>query len=369
MKRLRNVVLTVSAMGVFAGMSSPAYADLPVETRTSQNAEAQRGAIDAYVKSLVDRINGSDPRAAAQAREELCKQAESNPQGGVQVSASFQLVYSSSITAAIAPMLKSEDVGTRLTAAVIIYRITNASKLLGLQQTVQTLLNDEAPAIALWGVKSAGALLPSVLSGGFAANNEKLTAGIVETVKKHPGNGAIVQDAYKAFLNLPVATLPPAGRDKATAAVNALLAHRVQLYIKGLPADLHADRDAANYLWPVIDPKMTPPPATVVASVQNLVDLLGVTAQRYADATGQEKDRLQKVGETAAGSLIVIFMGQNNQKVVGILKPFQRFGQMNSRTMFAELTAAVAEIKKTPALATIKDPPTVQPLVQAAAGN
>ncbi len=370
MKRLRNVVLAVAATGVLVALTSPARADLPPETRTSQNAEAQRSSIDAYVKSLVEKIRGTDARSAASAREELSKQAESNPNGGVQVSASFQLVYSSAVTGAIAPMLKSEQVGERLTAAVIVYRLANGSKLLSLQQPIQTLLADDAPAVALWGVKSAGALLPSVLSGGFASSTEKLTTGIVEAVKKHPNVGPIIQDAYKA-LSVQNANLPPAGLEKATAAMNALVAIRVQQYINRLPADLHADRDPSNYIWSAVNPKAKSPPVpgTVVASVQNLLDLLGVSAQRFADAGGADREKLQKVAETAAGSLIIVFTNMDQPNLIAAFKPFQRLGQMNARGIATELANAVALVKKVPSLATIKDPPVVQPIVQAAAGN
>ncbi len=355
MMRLRTALFTGILAGTFAVQLPFAMADLPAEVRQSTNADAQRPAIDAYVKGQVEIIRGTDAKAASSAREELCRQAESNPQGGVQVSASFQIAYASSVVDAIQPMMKSPDVRERLIAGVIVYRIANASKLLNMQQAVQSLLADESPAVALWGIKSAGALMPSVLNGGFAASNEKLTTGIVQAVKKHPTSGPIAQDAYKALdVTRIQPALPQAGITKAVTAINDMLAFRVQLYVKDLPPALQADRDATLILSTVIDVK---DPA---ASVQNLIDLLGVTTQRYVAAGGAERDALQKIVENAAGALIVIFQKTKHDELVPLYKPFQRPGQLSAVTIPTTLSTAVVATQKLPAYKAIKVPPLVQ---------
>ncbi len=367
MMRLRNFLFTGIAAGSLAVFTPAIQAELPVDVRTSANADAQKPAIQQYVSALVGQIRGTDPKLASQAREELTKQVESNPTAGIQVSASFQLVYSSAVMNDIQTMLKSPDVRDRLSAGVIVQRLSNATKLMSLQQATQTLLADESPAVALWGVKSAAALIPTVLNGGFAAQNEKLTTGIVDAVKKHPQSGPIAQDAYRALDVTKIQPpLPAAGIAKATAAMNDMLAARVQLYIKGLPADVQADRDPTLFLWNVVNAKQ---PEVMVTSVQNLVNLLSVTSQRFSQTTGGDRDRLQKVAESAAGSLIVIFTNTGNEAPIASLKPFQRIGMMNGAQMSERLATAVSEIRKLPAFKSLKDPPVVQPLAEAAAAN
>lgn len=367
MMRLRNYLFTGIAAGSLAIFTPATQAELPVDVRTSANADAQKPAIQQYVTALVGQIRGTDPKLASQAREELTKQVKSNPNAGLQVSASFQLVYTTAVMNEIQPMLKSPDVRDRLSAGVIVQRLADATKLMSLQQATQTLLADESPAVALWGVKSAAALIPTVLNGGFAAQNEKLTAGIVDAVKKHPQSGPIVQDAYRALdITKIQPALPAAGIDKATTAINDILAARVQMYVNGLPADVQADRDPTLYLWNVVNARQ---PAVMLTSVQNLVNLLSVTSQRLSQTSGDTRDRLQKVAENAAGSLIVIFTNTGNDAPIASLKPFQRIGMMNGPQMADRLANAVTEIRKVPAFKSLKDPPVVQPLAQAAAGN
>lgn len=356
--RLRNGLLTgMVVAGVVWGAPS-AWADLPNDIRTSQNASSQASAITNYVEALVKTIRGPDAKAASDARRELCEQVENRP-GGPQVAAGFQLTYAGIVVNAIQPMLKSPEVADRLNAAIIVYRLCNATKLPSLQPAVQTLLADESEAVALWGVKSAGTLIPSVLSTGFTSNNEKLTTGILEAVKKHPESGPIIQDAYKALDVSGVSGLPLAGVAKAAEAMNQLLAFRIQLYIKGIPVDIHADRDPTLFLWKVVSSN---DPELAKKSVQNLINLLAVTAQRFVETPGGEvKDRLKRVCESAAASLIVIFQTLQTPGPIAAFNPFKSIGIINATQLSSMLQNAVAETRKVSLFAEIKDPPSVEP--------
>lgn len=363
--RLRKAILTGIVAAGFAINVPTALAELPNDVRTDQNAQQHAPAITQYVDSLVKTIRGNDAKAASDARRELCDQPQNKP-GGPTVSASFQLTYAGIVDKAIQPMLKSEEVADRLNAAIIIYQLANATKSMSLQGSIQTLLNDESEAVALWGVKSAGAMIPTVLSLAANANNEKLTAGIVGAVKKHPTSGAIAQDAYRSLDVSGVTGLPPAGITKAVDAMNDLLAYRVELYVKGLPPDLQADRDPTNFLWKVVStsPNSTP------KSVQNLVNLLSVSAQRYIEApNGEVRDRLRKVGEGAASSLIVIFQTLSKPEVVTAYSPLKNWGIGSPNQLLPATNSAVAETRKVASFSGVKDPPVVQPMPSATAGG
>lgn len=363
--RVRNAILTGIVAAGFAINVPTALADLPGDVLTGQNAQQHAPAITQYVDALIKTIGGDNAKAASDARRELCEQAVNKP-GGVLKSASFQLVYADIVGKAIQPMLKSEKVEERLNAAIILCQIADATKSLSLQGAIQTAMADPSEAVALWGVKAARAMLPTLLGGGLSATNEKLTTGIVDAVKKHPTSGAIAQDAYRALDVSGVANMPAAGVTKAAGAMNDLLAFRVELYTKGLPPDLQADRDPTLFLWTIVGKH----PTTAPASVQNLTNLMGVCAQRYLEApNGEVRDRLRKVGESAAGSLIVIFTTLNHQEPVDEHNPLKNWGIGNPAQLMPNITAAVAATRKVPTFAGIKDPPIVQPMPSATAGG
>lgn len=357
--RLGNgLLMGMIVAGVVWGAPS-ARANLPDDIRTSQNAAAQASAIASYVEALVKTIRGSDAKASSDARRELFEQVENRP-GSPQISAAFQLTYCGIVLDAIQPMLKSQELADRLNAAIIIYRLCNATKLANLQPAVQTLLADESEAVALWGVKSAGALIPTVLASSFSTSNEKLTTGILEAVMKHPESGPIIQDAYKALDVSAINGLPSTGITKATEAMNQLLAFRIQLYVKGLPVDIQADRDPTLFLWKVVSSKE---PELARKSVQNLINLLSVTVQRFLETpAGDIKERLKRVSESAAGSLIVIFQSLRTPDPVPVFNPFKNVGMINPKQISSLLQNAVSETRKVSLFSEIKDPPAVEPL-------
>lgn len=338
--------------------ANPIDDDLLKDIRTSPNASAQASAITSYVEALVKIIRESNAEDASKARLKLCEQVEARPSGS-QISAAFQLTYVGIVVDAIQPMLQSSEVADRLNAAIIVYRLCNATKLSNLQTPVQTLLSDESEAVALWGVKSAGALIPSVLASGFSINNEKLTTGIIEAVKKHSESGPIIQDAYKALDVSGVSGLPAAGLTKAAESMNQLLSFRIQLYVKGLPVDIQADRDPTLFLWKVVSSQ---DPGSARQSVQNLINLLSVTSQRFMEVSGGDtKDRLKRVSESAAGSLIVIFQSLKTPGPISAFNPFKNIGMINPRQLLSMLQTAVAETRKVSLFSEIQDPPSVEP--------
>lgn len=366
MTRPRIVLPGVVALACLVATTTLA-ADLPADVRTAGDASPFRGPIDKFNAEQVERLrqHNEDSRSA---RDELSRQAESTP--GLQVSASFQLVYTESVIAAVSPLLNNkQSVEDRLNAAIIIARNASATKSLNMQPAVVTLLADESPAVALWGVKAAGSLLPTVLQGGLAAAREQLTSGIVNAVKNHPTSGPIVQDAYRALdLSGVTPALPAAGLNKATDAMNAILAERVNQYVVAVPTDVQVDRDPANYLW------RSPVLAAAQAkqreeSVQNLVNLLAVAGARAQQAkVAAERDNLQRVAEAAAGALQNIMTNMNNPAAAAAFRPFLRMGQLAPGQFQQNLQAAIGAARQIKDFAKLQDPPQLKAIEQAA-GN
>lgn len=372
---MRPRIVLTGAFALASLLVATAHAaDLPNDVVTAQDASPFKAAIEKYVREQVQFVQKHD-ESSGKAREELCKQAESTP--NKQVSASFQLIYTDALVASLSPLqARNAPIEDRLNAAIIIARNANATRSLNMQSAVVTLLDDESPAVALWGVKAAGALLPSVLQGGFNANNEKLTSGIVGAVKNHPTSGPIVQDAYRALdLSSAKPPLPALGLNKATDAINAILAERVSQYVVSVPTDPQVDRDPANYLWrDAVLAAAAPKPGAASKqrdeAVQNLVNLLSVSGSRFFEAKiAADRTNLQGVTEAAAGAMQNIMTSLGNKDAAATFRPMLKVGQLSPAQFQQNLQAAIVAVRQMPDFSKLQDPPKSKPMDRTAAGN
>ncbi|MBC7785254.1 MAG: hypothetical protein H7144_15570 [Burkholderiales bacterium] len=353
-----RIVVTSAVASAFLCLSTPAArADLPKDVREAKSHDTTKSSIDAYVAKLVTQIAANDAKSGV-AREELASQ--SDVKGPIAPTASFNLTYISSVSTGIQPLLKHQEAAVRLNGAIVVHRLAVATQQATLQPLVEQVMNDTAPAVQLWGVKAAGVLLPSLFSNATTLGSEKLSAGIVACVKKNPRLGAVVQEAYKAFdLTAVTPALGAPALVKATDRMNEVLAFRVQQYAAGMPADPQSERAPPLYLIKGVVTKANTPKQTN-ETMQNLSDLLAVSAQRTVALQGADRARMQNVVSGAAGSIRVLV--PTTKDVTAI---FNNLANVQAGAVMPAMAAVVNEIKKVSTYSALRDPPTVKLLEQA----
>jgi len=355
---------------IVAGLTTSARAaDLPAEVRTGDAAAGKNAAatIDKYVQGLTKALlpDPNATRPTKDIRDELCRQVDPPPSGaGVTPSASFKSAYVDAVVNNLdALMGKDKDAATRLNAAVIIQRLTVATSAPQLETPIARLLADDSPAVALWGVKAAGALLPSILVVPFNAQKETLTPGIVAAVKKHSTAGAVVQDAYAALDVSVVKGLNKAVVEKCLNATMAIMRMRINMWVAGVPVDPHAEgapvRSLANQK--VIDAV----PAAKQAIAQHLMDLLAVTVKRSGLSPASERQAINAVTVSAAQGMTVLMLIENSKPASDAAVTFEPWtkASVNPTPAQAEsaLKNAFGAVKSLPTYSTLNDPPAVTP--------
>ncbi|HEX8340775.1 MAG TPA: hypothetical protein VF624_07695 [Tepidisphaeraceae bacterium] len=372
MMRRRNVTAAVAA-ALCVSTAAALAADLPAAARQAAPVPpAMAATITQYVNAQIDVVLGPDAKAAGIARDELARQTETSP--AVTPSADFRAAYVSAIEANLPKLLKSSRVGHRLAGAIVVTRVAKATSLSSLEDEIILLMNDSSPAVALWGVKGARAVVPGVLSLKARLGNQKLTENVVTAVTRHPGTGALVQEAYAALdVSAAQPPVPPAGLVVGTQATLALLEARIGEYVKGMPSAPMADRDPPLYFGktPVnsaIDAKEK------VRVVQALCNLMSVSAERLIDRGGTERQELMLVAQGAAGALIVQMQIAGSTPAneaqataaIAALKPVRDLDRQLPAQIKAVVDGAVAAIKAVPQFTALKNAPAVQPLAVAA---
>lgn len=367
-------VAGVMGVVVVLGLGEGACADdLPTEIRTGSAAtvKAAQGTIDKYVQTRVSSIIDPANANTQKLREEIWKQVEgpsggANQIGGVTPSAAFQSVYVDTVLNNLNNLLNNQDLSAKLNAAIIVQKLAGPTEASQLEPIILKLMADNSPAVALWGVKAAGALLPSTLNVAFNASKEQLTKGIVAAAAKHGASGAVVQEAYAALdvSNLPnrkptPINLPKPMIEKCVKMTLEIMRGRINAWTKGVPPDPHADGAAVVF---VTKPDIAAAASSSrLATAQHLMDLIGVTVARAGMSSGTERDQAKSVAESAARAMDVLMRIDNKPTVASEFGTFwQNIRTMNQAQMEKAAQGAAVALKAQQDYSTLKDPPKVQ---------
>ena len=370
--RLRNVILGF-AVGAALGLAAPSYAEnLPDSIRTGSRVDTS--AIDNYVKAQVALMTGPDAKKASQARDDLWKQAENPLQG--QISAEFQIAYVRAVSTHLPPVIKSQKLADRLNGAIVVSRLASSTRQNDLRDLANQLLQDASPAVSIYGVKAAGALIPSVLGVALLARDQKLTENVVNVVSRNQATGPLVDDAYRALDQSDNKDIPPAGKAVCTAALLDVMKRRVDLYQQAAPNDPQYEIRPLGALSKG-DVFAAANAELRVRIVQTTSDLLAVAAQRFAEYPPADKsdarNRLLEVVRIAAGALRVQIerSGVPSDAKSAVATATRTMAEIdrNPGQVANAIKSVVAAVKQGPEFAGLKDPPTVQPKTAAAASN
>ena len=245
-----------STVAMLALAAAPAAMgqSLPQAVITSPNATQSAGQIESFVKAQVQRLGGTDMAEVARARDALV-----NPVISSSASGSFLGEYSSHLNAALLPLTGATiDARVRLNVAIVTARVAERSGAADFGPLVTALVNDPSPGVALWGIKAAKSVLPTVMNSPQLRAQDQMAPAVLAAAKRLPSSAAVAEDAYDALslrLNngAEVAKLPAGVFGQALPIafknVGALLEFRLGLYAGGkTPAGPSADAAAANFM-------------------------------------------------------------------------------------------------------------------------
>jgi hypothetical protein len=330
-------------------------ADLPTPVRTAASSDADKAAIETYVKGQIAKI--ASGQGAGQARDELARQPEATP--AVTPSASFQSVYGQAVINDIVPLLSDKNVNKRLNAAIVVYRVANATKAAQFAPLAEKVMQDASSAVAIWGVKSGGVLLPGTLGVAFNRNKQTLTKAIVAAAKAHAEAGPLIQDAYNA-LSLPDQNppLPKEAYPPVIDAINELMSFRKELYVKGIPSTPQAEGALpVFFVRGAVTGAMTP--AQNLAVTQNLMDLLSLSAQHTASAGGEQRQAMIGLMTRIAGAMKVT-LDAKKLPAAAKFDPISRLRDpIKSDQVLQQISDALNALRALPEYKGLKDAPQI----------
>jgi hypothetical protein len=343
---------------LFAGAADAQV--IPNTVKTAPDVTASRGQIQQYVDAAVKRLGSEDPDEQAKARNLLIDGANLTGAGAAagQPSAAYLDTYATAAAKSLAPLTAHPDMRVRLNAAIAAARIAEKANNLRLSDVAIRFMNDKSPAVALWGVKAARAMVPAAVVG--PANNP-LMPSLIQIVGRNP-LGPVVNEIYQALsLSIFDAAAPPAQRPN-PAQIKAVLPNmlgvfrqRVNAYARGaLPADPSVDNLAAEFLtYSPVWTQMTP--AQQTQAMQSVSDLLGFAGQYAELMAGNERDALLPLFQRTGKALQVVGETMNLPGVVKAAKDVQGVSSGMDGTEVRNRADAVAlALKATPQFAGVK---------------
>jgi hypothetical protein len=277
------------------GIDDSLKSDFAADTHASEIAQA------VHPEIIKLAAGDSDPATVAMVRQWFIDQAKL--QSGGAATPAYQGTYSAELNREFLAVLSQPDalVNTRLNIGIIIFSLQGRTESLG--PTIIKLLQDKSAAVAFWGEKAAGAMLPAALNDPKypAADRDSLLDAVVTAVGAHvgdPADGMVAEEAYKSIN--PKWNYPPALSSPTGAALSALIdsnlklqKSRLEIYkTTGVPDSPTADTFPAYFMLQYKDVWDQMTPAQQQDAVQGAVDLISYGGQRAASRSASENSAL-----------------------------------------------------------------------------
>lgn len=284
------------------GSGPAAMGQLTKSVRESVDAKSSRPVIDTFVAAQIKNLSSEDAKIQKNARDLLANEA-SYP----TVSSGFLDEYADSLNAAVLPLANSPDFHVRLSAAIAVARVAAKAGNTRLSGATIAFIKDKNPAVALWGLKAAKYILPSMILGLQAPG--PMGQAVIDAAKLH-STGAVAEEAYNTLLLQTDAGglrgFQPAVLKPYLPIPIGLFEYRVKLYEDFAPPQPLADTLACKFfvnanVWQA----MTVPQQR--QAQQLMLDLLkGAAKQNAADSKPELVEVIRQTAgafEVAAGPL------------------------------------------------------------------
>jgi hypothetical protein len=282
------VVAVLSVCSVGTAQDKPTLADA---IRTAVNATPNRNEIKQFVDAQFARLVTDETSLSAQ--QGLVEVVEGT--GPRAPSASFLAEYTAVLNDAVVALPDDAPMRGRLNTAIATSRIAAIADNYQLTEAAIKLMNDRSEAVALWGMKVAGSVLPAELRDPLRITEQTLLKQIIPSVHKH-ATGPIYEEAYIALsLNLQDPTRARSIKPEMVRAVvpviQELFAERIDQLTLAL-VDIPGAENRASFF--LTDPRVFEQQTAEqkVETVQLLSDHIALLAER---ATGVDENRKQRI--------------------------------------------------------------------------
>ena len=315
-------------------------------------------AIQRHVTAAAQNLASDDPDKQARGRDDIAGGAVPAA-GDAPASPQYLDAYAAAVAKAIAPLTQHQDMRVRLNAAIASARVAERAGNNRLTDVTVRFMADKTSAVALWGVKAARSMLPTVLGQGGAKN--PLLDGLVQVAQRFLF-GPIVTEIYDALsLNVFTANPPPPPAVVKGAIPQMLRVFRVRVdsYGGGVPPDPAVDNIASEFLsFGPVWQTMTPPQRT--EAVQGMADLLTLAGQHTQFMEGEDRQTLMPVFKRTGAALQVIGDALKNAPVSTAAKEVTRISSgMDGSEIISKTGALTAALQK--AVPGVKPSPTLPP--------
>ena len=186
------VLLTLVQAGM-AQTTSPLGNDIV----TADDASGYRTQIRQYVQTNLKPIAANDRENIARSRDELINAATTPTPAR---SPSFLQMFAQELDAQIRPQLSKASPSARVNFAIVVARVARAGQSSELSRTIEALIADESPAVAIWGLQAARFVLPVVLDNAVLSKGDKIIANAAQAVRTHQEQGPLAAEAYRSLL-------------------------------------------------------------------------------------------------------------------------------------------------------------------------
>ncbi len=353
MNRLRRLALVPLLSFVFAGAAS---GQITNAIKQAPDVAAHRQTIQSYVDTNVKVLAGADEEKRRDARERLVAGVISDG----EASPVFLDFYAGALNKALLPLAKHEEMHVRLNAAVAAARVAQRANNARLAEVAVAFMNDKSPAVALWGVKAARHMLPSVVQQG---EKNPLTPTMVQVAQRSV-TAPIVVEVYDAFtmdvFDLSKKT-PPATLKAVIPQMLRVFRNRIELYkLPSGPAEPAADNIAAEFLtYQPVWQQMSPAQRT--EAMQAIADLLGYAGQHAEIMLPEERNALLPVFRRTGKALQVVGDDLRSKEIAEAAQNVQKISSQMDGPDITKRTAAVLDaLKSTKEFAALKATPKLE---------
>jgi hypothetical protein len=305
-------------------------------------SRADRSTVESFVQEQAVKLLGSTPADQGAAREALVSAANGNNRQ--TPSPAFVDAYCTALATSLPPLVQSQDVRIRLNGAIVIGKVAAEVQTTHLRDLAVKLTQDPSPAVALWGVKAARAIIPGVLRDPAMRSQDTLLPAITPCVSAHAEalvSGHMAEEAYHALtLDISERTIT----DDMIAAVvghtQDLLSARLAQYQAKLPGQPMAERIATQFLihqrvWQVQTVQQRQ------RTIQLLSDVLSLAAQRMAVASAEQRSDLQQLIDLTAKAVVVAADSRGATGLSAAASPLTALERQADPQRVLELVAAV----------------------------
>lgn len=273
----------------------------------SENPSAFSSEIERYLDFHMQRLFGTDVSEVSQAREMLGAPLRA------EASVTFRNLYADYLLSRLQRRLGGAPTFNQLNAAIVAEKVARMAQSSRLAPLLRQVIEDDDAAVALWGLKAAYIVFPTLSRSLPAGERDALISAVVAAARRFPENGPVAEEAFKTLSMRTTESRPPSGETLAqaapvvTPAMNELIRFRVGQYRPNQPPPIPLAENAALvfltniFVWPNQPPEQR---SQTVMTLRDLMLQATITANNLpqnSDLRVQVVELLKRIGSAFEG--------------------------------------------------------------------